>query len=766
MQLRFPSSSSSMKKIFFLLILFHAGFCFPQADSLKKCLEISHGQDRLKILNRLIASDTSHGFIIYYNKGISLARQMHDVAGEIHILCAAGDHYIDKSWPDSAIVYYEKGLLLAKANKLRHEIILCLWKSGMAYENNAHFAMAETFYTEALSESRKSGDLKEIAGALENLGIFFLYQRNDSAALDCFNQQSKLVEQLTDSLGICICLNNIGLVYSNEGKYLNSIGYYKQSLEIEKRQNRTEAIAQSLINIGIAYKDLGAFDFALEHLLEAARYLEKKTVSIELASCYNTIGLLLMDLGKTDQALYYHYMALEIRLKLDYKRGIAGSLTNIGEAYKQKGQYSLSLDFLNRSVEIKQKLNDKALLASSLDLLGEVYYLTGNFEKSENLYQQALSSETGDLKHQATTLNKLGTLYTAWKKYDLAIQQLHKGREIADAAGTKKLLLDNYEITIKAFREKKDFENALLFSDKYIALESEMEEQKNKALTEFQVQSETAKKEQEINLMREKGRAQAAVVSQKNTLIYSLYAGTALLIIIVLVSLKAYRTGLKANKQNKVIIAQKQMLIEQKQNVMKELHHRVKNNLQVLSSLLSLQQQRLEDPSTKEAIKAVNGRLNAMLLIHQDLYGDEVDSEVDLHDYIRKLADNLLFSFGYSKENLRLNLSANDLKLDADKALNIGFVCNEMISNACKHAFSKTEHPELNIIFKKEENNIHFIFGDNGSGIPDKNSLEKTSSFGFRLIQMFIKDLKGTLSISSGEKGSSFEFIIPLNTKS
>ena len=181
-----------MKKTFFLLTLIPAVCCFAQTDSLKRCLKNSNGRERLKILDRLITSDTSPGFITYYNEGISLARQMHDLAGEIHILCAAGDHYIDKSLPDSAIRYYEKGLHLAHADNLRHEIILCLWKSGMAYEDAAHFKMAETFYTEALSESRRSGDLKEITGALENLGIFFLYQRNDSAALDCFSQQLKL----------------------------------------------------------------------------------------------------------------------------------------------------------------------------------------------------------------------------------------------------------------------------------------------------------------------------------------------------------------------------------------------------------------------------------------------------------------------------------------------------------------------------------------------------------------------------------------------
>ena len=752
-------------------MLFLSAFTsYAQVDSLRVCLKASEGHEKLAILDKLIAADTSPGYRSYYAQAMSLAHSLRDTTGEIYTLSAMGDHFYDDAiQADSAPFYYEKALSLSKKTGLPHEIIRALEKTAAGYENISRFDRALTLYTEALSMSRGSADPKEITGALENLGAFYFYQHNDSAALDCFRQQLDLVEMLADSLEIPVCLNNIGLVYYSRGDYSRCIQYYQRSLSIEKRQNRTDAISQSLTNIGIAYKNLGMFDLALKNLLAALRYFEKIPASPDLATCYNTIGLVQMELNETDKALYYFFQALSIRQKLNYKRGIAGSLTNIGEAYMKKGEYNLSLDFLDRSVNLKRKQGDKALLASSLDLQGRVYFLKGDFTKSDSLYRDALAlaTEADAPKEKATTLNNLGELYAAWKKYDQAILRLDEGREIADTIGAKALLLKNYEITIKAFREKGDAGKALFFSDKYIALKNEiLNEQKNRSITELQIKYETEKKEQEISLMHEKEKGQAAVLAQKNTLIYSLAGGAVLLIILVLVSLKAYRTGLKANKQNQVIIAQKQMLIEQKQNLMKELHHRVKNNLQVLSSLLGLQQQRLGDPSTKEAIKAVDRRLNAMLLIHQDLYGESAGSEVNMRDYIRKLADNLLYSFGYSSENFRLNLSADDLMLDADKALNIGFVCNEMISNACKHAFSKTAHPELNIFFRREKDSLHFTFADNGSGIADKDALEKTNSFGFRLIQMFIKDLQGTISISSGENGSSFEFTVPLNTRS
>ncbi len=739
-----------------------------QVDSLMQRLSSTNGKEKLEVLNQLTAIDSFH-FMEYHRQALQLADELGDVSGEVDALCAIGDHYYGEMEPDSALSYYTKGLNISRKHQLQHSAIMCLDKSGAAMEDKNRYDQALLLYNEALSESRKSGDKKEIAGAVEHLGIFHLYQRNDSLALKCFNEQLQFEKQLNDSSAMAVCLNNIGLVYFNRGEYSNCILHYQQSLDIEEKLNRVNSVAQSHVNIGIAYKDEGTYDKALDNLLMAARYFEKGGISKELGSCYNTIGIVLMELGQTDNALYYHFESLRIREKINNKRGIAGSLTNIGNTYIVQKKYNLALEYLNKSVKIKEELGDKALLASSLDLLGEVYFLKQDYVQAEKFYLQSmqLKGEVEDPKGKATTLDNLGTLYLKWKKYDLALGNLDEGRKIAAAIGAKTVLLANYEITINVLREKGDFAKAVLYFAQYTALkDSVLNEQKSKALAEMQVKYETEKKEQQIMLMGEQEKSQAAVVSKQHVLIYSLIAGTLLLFLIVLISLKAYRTGIKANRQSKVIIQQKQMMIEQKQVVMKELHHRVKNNLQVLSSLLNLQQIRLEDEATKEAIQAVEHRLNAMLLIHQDLYGESVDSQVNLHEYLQKLIDNLLYSFGYSKDKLKINFLVEMVSLDADKALNIGFICNEVISNSFKHAFSKTDQPELSISLKQENELLLFSIADNGQGMPIEKNIEKTNSFGLRLIQMFIKDLHGNINIVSNQMGSHFEFIIPLNKTS
>jgi two-component sensor histidine kinase len=204
-------------------------------------------------------------------------------------------------------------------------------------------------------------------------------------------------------------------------------------------------------------------------------------------------------------------------------------------------------------------------------------------------------------------------------------------------------------------------------------------------------------------------------------------------------------------EQSRIIVAQKQTIIEQKQAMMSELHHRIKNNLQVLSSLLEMQQSRINDPATGELMKAIDQRLNAMLLIHQGLYGDHISSDVNMQDYIDALVQNLCLSFGYSAGKLNIRKRIEPLRLNADKALSLGFICNEVISNWFKHVLRHDNEAELNI----ELSSRVLRFTDNGPGGLAESSQVSGASFGVRLIQLFSQELNSKLLLHSDNSGTT-----------
>lgn len=744
-----------MKKVCFLFFIFYAASAIAQVDSLRQLLSVSSGQAKFDLLNTLTVLDSGSVFREYNQEAIQMAKRSGKPAMEIAAWSAMGDHFYEWGSLDSALFFYTKGLKIAREKKLVKEEILCLEKSGAAYEENFQAQAALRAYTELLNVSRQTRDKMELAGALEKMGLFYLNQRNYDAALQSFTEQ--LVYETGDSSKLAACYNNIGLVYYHRGDFVNCIRFYQRTLDIKKRLNESWAVGQAELNLGIAFKEQGVYDLALYNLLQAARLFEKEPASIELASCYSTIGNLFVELDSTGQALDYHLKALNIREEIKHSPGIARSLTNIGNVYKLQGDYTLAQDYLLRSLNIKKEIGDQVTLAYSLNLLGEVCFLQRDFTGAENYYQQAfdLQRVAEDPKGEAATLNDLGQLYYEWGKYDLAKTALDESREIARRIGAKQVLLENYEITIRLLRKNGNAEQVILIYDEYLALkDSVLDEQKAKAITGLQIQYETEKKEKEISVLNEREKTSRAVVERQHIQIYSLTIGAVLLVIITALLLNAYRSRRKAHRQS-------QLIIEQKQTMLSELHHRIKNNLQVLSSILDLQQDRTDDESSKSILKAVELRLNAMLLIHKDLYGEKIDGQVDMKKYITTLTEHLLSAYGYKKETVRTEFAEQNLLLDADLALSLGFICNEIISNAFKHAFRFTNDPQLRIQMKTQKNRMLLEISDNGPGFPDPKEINNSSSFGIRLIHLFANDIQAETKINSDKNGTRFQFTFP-----
>lgn len=755
-------------RIFFTLLFCSVACCCLAQVSNEQRLSALTGKEKLDLLNEMTAEDTGDTYLGYHRQALALAHSSANPEWEIEAICAAGNHFANLHQPDRAIAFYSDALGLARKHQLTAQEILCLEIRGDAENDNGNNKEALKDYQEAFLLSKKNNMQKQTIAALESLGLFYYSQRDYDQSLRFFQIQLELAKEAMDSSAISACENNIGLVYYARGDYQSCIYNYKQALVIKDSLHQEVDVAKAYLNIGIAYKELGTYDLALENLLKAARYFEKQNVSRELASCYNTIGNIQLEMGNTEAALSYHFKSLKVREEVNFKSGIAKSLTNIGDVYKTQGKYDFALLYLDSSLAIKRELNDPVMIASSLDLIGEVYFLQKNYAEAERFYKESLAvkKEIEDPKGTATTLNNLGKLYLEWGKSDAAAKALEEGRALARETGAKNVLLKNYETTIELLRKQNKPAEALHFFDLFTKLKAEiLDEQKNKAIAELQVKYQTEKKEQEIALFNERDKVQEALLSRQHVLIFSLGIGAVLLLVIILLLTNAYRARRKDLSQSRIIIEQKQAMIGQKQTMMRELHHRVKNNLQVLSSIIGLQQHRTEDEQSRLVLLAIEHRLHAMMLIHQDLYGEQIDSQLDMGKYIRALAENLLLSYGLSGKKMQLSVSADPLLLDADRALSLGFICNEVISNAFKHAFHGVKDPQLTIRLVCEAETVLLSIADNGSGMPDEINISQSNSFGIRLIQLLAGDLRASFSFITGTAGTRFELKFPLNIK-
>ncbi len=194
--------------------------------------------------------------------------------------------------------------------------------------------------------------------------------------------------------------------------------------------------------------------------------------------------------------------------------------------------------------------------------------------------------------------------------------------------------------------------------------------------------------------------------------------------------------------------------------LMKELHHRVKNNLQIVSSLLSLQSFRIKDKIAADAVREGQHRIEAMSLIHQRLYTNENTTEVNIKEYVTDLAESLMQAYGYTNNNFILHLNIENELMNVDKAIPLSLIINELVTNAFKYAYANVATPTLAITLLKHQQDMQLVIADNGKGITMNDWQDKKDSYGKELVQTFTKQLNGIITITLNG-GTVFHITFP-----
>jgi two-component sensor histidine kinase/CheY-like chemotaxis protein len=201
--------------------------------------------------------------------------------------------------------------------------------------------------------------------------------------------------------------------------------------------------------------------------------------------------------------------------------------------------------------------------------------------------------------------------------------------------------------------------------------------------------------------------------------------------------------------------------LEEKETLLKEIHHRVKNNLQIISSLLRMQSRRPLDETTFMLFQESQNRVQSMALIHEHLYQNSDLSQVDFGDYIRSLADNLFRCYGISQRLIYIDIETNALKLSLDTAIPCGLIINELVSNSLKYAFLNKQSGKIIIYLQKDsDSSLRLTVGDSGIGIPENIDWQSTKSLGLRIVHNLTRQLKGTISLERN-CGTTFHINFP-----
>ena len=213
----------------------------------------------------------------------------------------------------------------------------------------------------------------------------------------------------------------------------------------------------------------------------------------------------------------------------------------------------------------------------------------------------------------------------------------------------------------------------------------------------------------------------------------------------------------------KELLASEQKLrqsLTEKESLLKEIHHWVKNNLQIVSSLLYLQEDYMGDAKGVEILRESQNRVKSMALIHEQLYGTADLAKIDFGRYVQGLAANLFDAYGIEPARIRLNVRADDISLGIDMAVPCGLIINELVSNALKHAFVPGSSGNIEIIIaKRDTSRMEIVVSDDGIGMDKAHPQTEKKTLGLRLIDTLTAQLDGTLDIQT-DHGTRFAIVL------
>ncbi len=486
------------------------------------------------------------------------------------------------------------------------------------------------------------------------------------------------------------------------------------------------------------------------YFIQSLRIIEKKGDSYHLGRLYCRLADLEIKQTNMTEALKYGRLALAIFQRADSKKGIMEANQLMGSIYIALALQNPSLrDSVLYYCKIGEKmayqLRDTISIANIDNVLGDFYKRQGDYAKGLVYFQASLKhyQALGHKHQQAAMKQQIALTYLSLGQIDKAYTVVNEAASIYQQLKISDSFTDKAFATIYAeyYRQKEDWKNAYEQVKIMHALDhDQLVSDRNGAVSRLGVEYETEKKEvqlksqqKELTLGRQVQQNQRRFLAALSVLFLGAIAASA-------VFYQLFRKNQRLSHQNATLV--------------REQNHRVKNNLQLVSSLLSLQANRLTDEAAKTAVEDSQLRIEVMAVLQRKLYDGDRLSAVNIAEFTKELTEMALQTFGCEHVQVSYHI-APTLEIAADPALRIGLILNELVSNACKYAFSQNADPMLSIACSIKDKQLMLKVADNGTGfqIPDQSS-DKT--FGMRLIQIQVRQLHGSYHFEN-KKGCVFE---------
>lgn len=496
-----------------------------------------------------------------------------------------------------------------------------------------------------------------------------------------------------------------------------------------------------------------------------ANYLEDKTLSVEeefygyflqadITKSAGNPNLAISMLITADKLLNY----LQKDKKKLYKSLLYG---NIAECHFNLFEYEKAKENALKSIyyHSNNSLKNNGHAINHL-ILGYTHRLDGQYKKAINYYHKAVNSykSTKNACELPLCYLKIADLYLAKNNYSKAENYIDLALVISDSCAIDQYLLLSYLGRIAFLEKQERYKDIFQLMKKVEPLQQKIHKSDQlKLVSDLQIKHQTILAQAENQKLKER----AIIVNQNNSFKFILLLGSVIVLLILLL-LGGLLLYIRYQKNSKLSTQLKKIHQQNKEReaLLKEVHHRVKNNLQVITSLLHLQaiddSQKQKDPA--RLFQSSQNRINAMALVHEMLYQSENISKILLPDYIKDLAQSLYRNLKKPHQDINFELNIPNIYLGLDTAIPLGLLLNEILSNALLHGLSEQTKGNIYVhVSVLKDNLFQLSIGDDGVGLGNCTNIFQKQGLGLSLIQKLIRQLQGSIKNTNIHPGCHYQ---------
>jgi two-component sensor histidine kinase len=484
------------------------------------------------------------------------------------------------------------------------------------------------------------------------------------------------------------------------------------------------------------------------------------------AAICNNIGSLYKLMKDLDNAEKYFELSYSIGVQMGDSLRQAKCLNNLGSVFYSRKDYPGAMKRYRQSLHIREAMHDSVGMSSSLSNIAMIYEEENKLDSALLLYRRSFQLDELSNRPVNTVISRMniGNVLFKMERKAEAFAELQMAATLSDSlhfhyySRLAHRSLANYYAKTGDYR--KAYDNYILYS---AYNDSVLTEQSQKSAKELELRYRTRESAQEIKLLGEERKA--AVLEKENSqnqlgrqrnLLWIVVLTALAIILFAALLFQRYRAEQKHSTQLKQLVGEKDLLL-------REIHHRVKNNLQLVSSLLSLQDEHSAE-NGKETLRQNQERIHTLALLHEQLYQSADLKAISFRNYVETLLDHISASFAKNDSSITIRCEADDHTFDIDQLVPCGLIINELVTNCFKYAFPSGKGTILVQMHCKNEK-CELAVMDNGVGIDETMAKEK-NTLGLRLVHGLARQLRGQLQTESSPlKGTTFRIIFPIRIK-